>query len=82
LNRQYDPVPSPNTTNGLPNGTVVPPYKGAGIGTFLAPFGKYDLLAYMNKYWISQTGPNQDFWGHEFSKVFLSRFAVLQLLPS
>jgi ribonuclease T2 len=68
LNRQYDPVPGPNTTNGLPNGTVVPPYKGPGIGTFLRPFGKYDLLAYMNKYWIGQTGANDDFWSHEFSK--------------
>ncbi|EME43417.1 hypothetical protein DOTSEDRAFT_153940 [Dothistroma septosporum NZE10] len=68
LNRQYDPYPSPNTTNGLPNGTVVPPYKGPNIGTFLEPFGKYDLLAWMNNYWIAQTGPNYDFWGHEFSK--------------
>ena len=49
LNRQYDPSPSPKTTNGLPNGTVVPPYTGPNIGTFLEPFGKYDLLAYMNK---------------------------------
>ena len=65
---RYDPVPSPNTTNGLPNGTVVPPYKGPNIGTFLIPFQKYDLLAWMNTYWISQTGPNADFWGHEFSK--------------
>ncbi|KAK5141903.1 hypothetical protein LTR04_002424 [Oleoguttula sp. CCFEE 6159] len=68
LSRQYDPSPSPNTTNGLPNGTVVPPYKGPDIGTFLQPFGKGDLLAYMNKYWISQGSPNADFWGHEFSK--------------
>lgn len=22
----------------------------------------------MNTYWLSQTGPNHDFWGHEFSK--------------
>jgi ribonuclease T2 len=68
LNRQYDPSPSPNTTNGLANGTVVPPYNGSNIGTFLEPFGRYDLLAYMNKYWINQGAPNYDFWGHEFSK--------------
>ncbi|GIZ47561.1 hypothetical protein CKM354_001064900 [Cercospora kikuchii] len=68
LDRQYDPVPSPNTTNGLPNGTVVPPYTGPNIGTFLEPFGKYDLLAWMEKYWISNYGPNADFWAHEFSK--------------
>jgi len=68
LSRQYDPSPSPNTTNGLKNGTAVPPYKGPNIGTFLIPFGKYDLLAWMNKFWIAQTGPNADFWGHEFSK--------------
>jgi len=68
LNRQYDPVPGPNTTNGLPNGTVVPAYKGPSISTFLPPFGKLDLLAYMNTYWINQGAPNADFWAHEFSK--------------
>ncbi|EON96354.1 putative ribonuclease t2 protein [Phaeoacremonium minimum UCRPA7] len=68
LNRQYDPLPSPNTTTGKPDGTPVPAYEGPGIGTFLEPFGKYDLLAYMNKYWIAQAQPNSDFWGHEFSK--------------
>lgn len=68
LSRQYDPAPSPNTTNGLRNGTVVPPYKGPGVGTFLEPFGKLDLLNWMNTYWINQGAPNADFWGHEFSK--------------
>ncbi|KAF2416530.1 ribonuclease T2 [Tothia fuscella] len=68
LNRQYDPVPSPNTTNGLRNGTVVPAYKGANVGTFLEKLGKFDLLAYMNKFWINQGAPNTDFWAHEFSK--------------
>ena len=66
--RQYDPLPSPNTTTGKPDGTPVPAYNGSGIGTFLEPFGKHDLLAYMNKYWIAQAQPNSDFWGHEFSK--------------
>lgn len=47
--RQYDPAPSPNTTTGTPRGTPVPPYKGPSISTFLKPFGKLDLLAYMNK---------------------------------
>ncbi|KAK5694852.1 hypothetical protein LTR97_009443 [Elasticomyces elasticus] len=65
---QYDVKPSPNTTNGLPNGTVVEPYTGPNIGTFLEPLGRFDLLAYMNKYWISSGSPNGDFWGHEFSK--------------
>nr|POE65689.1 ribonuclease trv [Quercus suber] len=68
LNRQYDPSPSPNTTTGKPDGTVVPKYTGPSIGTFLESFGKFDLLAYMNKYWIAQGQPNADFWGHEFSK--------------
>ncbi|KAK3939804.1 ribonuclease T2 [Diplogelasinospora grovesii] len=68
LKRQYDPLPSPNTTNGKPDGVPVPKYTGPGIGTFLAPFGKYDLLAWMNKFWIAQGQPNSDFWGHEFSK--------------
>ena len=69
LSRQYDPLPSPNTTNGLPNGSVVRPYKGPNIGTFLEPFGKHDLLAYMNKYWFSSAEPNADFWAHEFSRL-------------
>jgi ribonuclease T2 len=68
LSRQYDRQPSPNTTNALPNGTVVPPYTGPGIDTFLKSFGKYDLLAWMNKYWINQGASNEVFWGHEFSK--------------
>ncbi|KAI9744780.1 MAG: hypothetical protein M1818_001705 [Claussenomyces sp. TS43310] len=68
LSRQYDPSPSPNTTTGTATGIPVPPYTGPNIGTFLKPFGKFDLLAYMNKYWISQGSPNSDFWGHEFSK--------------
>ncbi|CZS99491.1 related to ribonucleases [Rhynchosporium graminicola] len=68
LSRQYDPLPSPNTTTGTPAGKPVLSYKGPNIGTFLAPFGKLDLLAYMNKFWIAQNQPNADLWGHEFSK--------------
>lgn len=68
LTRQYDPIPSPNTTTGLPNGTAVLPYTGPNIGTFLEPFGKHDLLSYMNTYWIAQNQDNPGFWGHEFSK--------------
>lgn len=29
-------------------GTFVPPYNGSDISSFLTPFGKYDLLEYMN----------------------------------
>jgi ribonuclease T2 len=68
LSRQFDPSTSPNTTNGLRNGTVVPPYTGPGVDTFINAFGKYDLLAYMNKYWINQGASNEAFWAHEFSK--------------
>jgi hypothetical protein len=32
----------------------VPPYTGPNVGTFVEALGKYDLLAYMNKYWINQ----------------------------
>lgn len=64
LNRQYDPTPSPNVTNGVP----VPPYKGPSVATFLEAFGKFDLLAWMNTFWINQGAPNSDFWAHEFSK--------------
>ncbi|KAF2442214.1 ribonuclease T2 [Karstenula rhodostoma CBS 690.94] len=68
LTRQYDPIPSPNTTTGKPDGVPVPAYNGSNIGTFLEPFGKYDLLEYMNNYWIAQNQDNPGFWGHEFSK--------------
>jgi ribonuclease T2 len=47
---------------------VVPPYKGPNVGTFVEDFGAYDLLNWMNTYWINQGAPNSDFWGHEFSK--------------
>lgn len=68
LKRQYDPVPSPNTTNALPNGTVVPAYKGPTVETFLEAFGRNDLIDWMNTYWVNQGAPNTDFWAHEFSK--------------
>ncbi|KAH8901795.1 ribonuclease T2 family protein [Coniochaeta sp. PMI_546] len=68
LSRQYDPLPFPNTTTGTPSGTTVRPWTGTSIGNFLKPFGKLDLLAFMNKFWIAQNQPNSDFWGHEFSK--------------
>jgi len=65
FNRQYDPSPSPKIQNGL----VVPPYNGSSIETFsLIPFGRYDLLNYMNTFWINQGGSNAAFWQHEFSK--------------
>ncbi|KAF2198429.1 ribonuclease T2 [Delitschia confertaspora ATCC 74209] len=65
LSRQYDPEPSPNTTDGV---TPVPAYKGPNIGTFVQKLLRFDLLAYMNTYWIAQNQANPDFWGHEFSK--------------
>ncbi|CAA9964407.1 ribonuclease T2 precursor [Pyrenophora teres f. maculata] len=68
LTRQYDPIPSPNTTNSLPNGTFVPPYTGPPIDSFLEPFGRYDLLEYMNTYWVAWEQDNAGFHGHEFSK--------------
>ncbi|PQE22843.1 Ribonuclease T2 family protein [Rutstroemia sp. NJR-2017a BBW] len=66
--RQFDPSPSPNTTTGTSSGTPVPPYKGPPITKYIEEAGKYDLLAYMNKYWINQGAPNWYLWAHEFSK--------------
>ncbi|WRT64480.1 uncharacterized protein IL334_001412 [Kwoniella shivajii] len=69
LSRQYDPVPSPNTTTGKSDGTPVEPWTGGDIITpLLEKYGKYDLLAYMQKYWKSQNSPDWTFWQHEFSK--------------
>ncbi|CDO75501.1 hypothetical protein BN946_scf184935.g37 [Trametes cinnabarina] len=62
LSRQYDPDPSPRV---LPDGTPVPPYNGPGVDTFVAEFGRFNLLDFMEKYWVSQGSPNSDFWGHE-----------------
>lgn len=53
---------------GKPDGTTVEPWNGAAISEFLKPFGKLDLLAFMNRHWIAQNQPNSDFWAHEFSK--------------
>lgn len=61
-------MPSPNTTTGTATGTPVPPYTGPSIDTFLAPLGKADLLAWMQRYWVAQAQPSPDFWAHEFSK--------------
>lgn len=49
LSRQYDPSPSPNTTNGLPNGTAVPPYTGPSVDTFILDFGRQDLLDFSER---------------------------------
>ncbi|KAF9809055.1 hypothetical protein IEO21_07592 [Rhodonia placenta] len=65
FSRQYDPDPSPAV---LPDGTPVPPYKGPSVETFILAFERFDLLDYMNKYWINQGAPNDVFWAHEFSK--------------
>ncbi|KAF9870364.1 ribonuclease T2 family protein [Colletotrichum karsti] len=68
LSRQYDPIPSPNTTTGKPDGTPVPAYNGSSIDNFITPFERFDLLEYMNKFWIALGTPNWVLWAHEFSK--------------
>ncbi|KAH7930383.1 ribonuclease T2 [Leucogyrophana mollusca] len=58
LSRQYDrDPPSP-----------IPPYTGPSVRTFIEAFERWDLLEYMDTFWINQGAPNADFWGHEFSK--------------
>lgn len=65
IRRQFDPSPSPNVSS---TGVTLEPYTGNVTGTnVLTEFGALDLLAYMNKYWISQGSPNDGFWMHEFS---------------
>ncbi|KAK1921179.1 ribonuclease T2 [Papiliotrema laurentii] len=69
LTRQYDPEPSPNTTTGKPEGQVVPVWHGGDVITpLLQKLGKWDLLAYMTKYWKAQNQADWIFWQHEFSK--------------
>jgi ribonuclease T2 len=43
LSRQFDPNPSPAK---LGDGTVIPPYKGPSVKTFIEDFGREDLLQY------------------------------------
>jgi ribonuclease T2 len=62
LSRQYDPLPSPAK---LPDGTPVPAYNGTTLDKVLIQFGRLDLLAYMEKYWVSQGESNAAFWAHE-----------------
>ena len=47
LSRQFDPSPSPAI---LPDGTVVPPYTGPPVETFIEAFGRLDLLTYSEGY--------------------------------
>ena len=46
----------------------MPPYTGAPVSEFIKSFKRYDLLDWMNKFWINQGAPNSDLWAHEFSK--------------
>ncbi|WVR04871.1 hypothetical protein IAU60_001883 [Kwoniella sp. DSM 27419] len=69
LSRQYDPYPSPNTTTGKPDGEVVPKWQGGDVfSKILGDYGKWDLLAYMQKHWKSLNQPDWVLWQHEFSK--------------
>ncbi|KAI8629507.1 ribonuclease T2 [Xylariaceae sp. FL1651] len=68
LSRQYDPIPSPNTTTGKPGGTPVKPWTGEPISDYIEQFKKYDLLAFMKKYWTGLNQPSWQLWAHEFSK--------------
>ncbi|KAG6123068.1 hypothetical protein E4U14_000020 [Claviceps sp. LM454 group G7] len=60
LSRQYDPKPSPNTTNSKPGGVPVPPYTGEPIDAWFAPHGKLSLLFSMNKHWPPNSSPHDD----------------------
>lgn len=68
LSRQYDPNPSPNTTTGTPDGTPVPPWTGITIDEWIRDYGRLDLLAWMDEFWVAQAQPNTELWAHEFSK--------------
>ncbi|KAJ9122070.1 hypothetical protein QFC24_004297 [Naganishia onofrii] len=66
LSRQYDPAPSPNKSA---DGSPIPAFTGGDISTpVLEYFGKYDLLAWANKYWTAFQQPNHEFWQHEYAK--------------
>ena len=66
-------MPSPNYTQGWTESQPVLPFTGGDIVTpTLEFFGRYDLLAWMNKYWVSRGGNNYIFWLHEFAKHAVS----------
>ena len=47
FSRQFDPAPSPKV---LPDGTTVPVYTGPGVDTFVAEFGRVDLLDFSRSF--------------------------------
>ncbi|WFD27805.1 ribonuclease T2 [Malassezia nana] len=63
LDRQYDRNPPDEA-----NGQDLKPWTGHGVDRFIKDWDRYDLLDWMNKYWVSQGQPSADFWAHEFSK--------------
>jgi ribonuclease T2 len=70
---RFDPIPGPNYTQGWDPRETVEPFTGGDISTpTLQYFGKYDLLDWMNKRWVSNVGENYVFWQHEFSKHAVS----------
>ncbi|KZT51748.1 ribonuclease T2 [Calocera cornea HHB12733] len=64
LTRQFDPTPSPNISEGV----VIPAWNGTTVDVFIKDFARFDLLQYMDRYWINQGDTNAVFWAHEFSK--------------
>jgi len=66
VSRQFDPEPSPNVSStGIPLEDYTGNVTGAAV---LTQFERFDLLDYMNTYWISRGQPNDVLWMHEYSK--------------
>ncbi|KAI5476532.1 ribonuclease T2 [Pseudohyphozyma bogoriensis] len=64
--RMYGPPLTNGTYTTFPS-NAIQTQKGS-VSDILKKFGRYDLLDYMNGFWINQGGSNDDFWAHEFSK--------------
>ncbi|PSS13085.1 hypothetical protein M430DRAFT_124994 [Amorphotheca resinae ATCC 22711] len=58
----------PDRCDGTYDSNCDPSRAYTNITAILESYGKTDLLAYMNSYWVDNTGDNESFWEHEFSK--------------
>lgn len=71
FSRQYGAKPAQTEVTGPNNVTILPTVWNANNNSVLAvlkKFGRYDLIDYMNGFWVNQGVSNNIFWGHEFSK--------------
>lgn len=58
----------PDNCDGTYDASCDPSRAYTNITRILEAFGADDLLSYMQEYWVSDTGSDESFWEHEWSK--------------